>query len=448
VNFGTNRSDDLFATGGTSPASTWPPSAPPSVLSSIGLVSAVTYNTRGMVDASYEPNGTDATPTARATKFFYDALGRRYAVIENYDTTVETPQVLWDSGHDRWMAAYGIYASTPDVNRVTTFVYDGNGNVVKQAAHLPSGGASEIQVTQYTYGSSVGSVGTDTESLVANTGLLVEVAYPQESGTFAGEPGTTDAYKVKYSHNRLGELRAVVDQNGTKHTYTRDLSGRALNDTAYIPSGSPIDTRVRQIAAAYDSFGRLSTVKSYNATPSVVNAVEFLYRPLWQDEAVFQDHDGDITRTTGTPPAPTGNTAVVRYAYGDAQVAAGTAGSNFSRVTSLTYPDGTVLNYRYGTSGTADERISRAAALDFGTTDPIVSYTRVGLDMFAQVYYAGANVQLDRTFDQTGQRGWPGHTSQTAGVYPGWDRYGRVVIQPWVDGTLDRATGTSLPTRP
>jgi RHS repeat-associated protein len=244
-------------------------------------------------------------------------------------------------------------------------------------------------------------------------------------------------------------LRTVVDQNQTKHTYERDALGRVLRDTPAFASGSGIDDAIKRIAVSYDNFGRLETVKSYSAigatNTTVRNEVEFAYTKLWQVSNVYQDVNGEVEYNGSG--VPIGDTILVSYGYANsAAPTAGSAAANFSRLTSMTYPNGNVVNYGYGTAGGLDDRISRARSLaDPGDSDNIVEYSRVGLDFFAIVDYPLADVQLDRTFSRNGQRSmW---STQGTGVYPGWDRHGRVSIHAWMDGGLDEGTN-GLPTRP
>jgi RHS repeat-associated protein len=274
--------------------------------------------------------------------------------------------------------------------------------------------------------------------------VLREVAYPLES---TGEPGLNDDhFKVKYAYNRLGELRSMIDQNGTKHTYTRDVLGRVLNDTPAFQAGSGIDTFIKRIAVNYDAFGRLQTVNSYDVitgTPHITNAVEFMYTPLWQVEYLFQDHNSVIERNGTTP---IGDTRLVRYIYAPA-VPPGSGVSNYSRPASLTYPDGKVLNYTYGAASSADDRISRPSAMGYaGELSAVLNYGRIGLDIFSLVDYTQADVQLDRTLQDDGTRATT--TPRTpAGTYPGFDRFGRVVGHGWVDGALGPGA-QGLPNRP
>jgi RHS repeat-associated protein len=449
LNFGTNSTSNVF-TNDTAP--TWPPPSAPAAGFGNSIRSGVEFDDRGLVSAAFEDRGpTGGTPvTIQRTKYVYDAMGRKTATVENWNPS-GPPTIVW--GLDpvttrdlRWIVSAGLDPVYPEVNRVTSFLYDNAGNVVRQVAHIPGAGTESVQITRYSYGTTAGAASSATDSLVASHGLLTEVNYPINDGFQSGQPGIGNtAYTVSYSYNAVGELRSVTDQNGTRHTYARDALGRILSDTAAIARGSVIDGRITKIGVDFDLLGRVQKVRSYDASQAVKNAVEFTYTRLWQVWRVFQDYQGDISRTDDTPTA---NTKAVVYGYANLAPTSGGSGSNYSRMTSLTYPDGTVLNTRYGTTVPVDDRISRPTQLDFGTSDVVVDYARVGLDMFAVVDYAAANVQLDRTFSQDGKRRSPGHSSQASGVYPGWDRYGRVVIQPWLDGSLDNAAGTGYPNRP
>lgn len=446
VNWGTNH-DDGYVSGGESPISdstyNWPPSTAPDYDTSPyntedTIVTGQSYNTRGVVDIVTDSVGKE-------TRFYYDDRNRRYATIENYlDATL-----TWSSG--RWNAANieqdGTANDDVGSDRVTSFIYDGIGNVIKQTAHEPDGAnGDEIQMTEYVYGVTAGSSSNDTDSLVTSENLLKEVRYPDES---TGSPGTTSEYKVQYAYNRLGELRAVTDQNGTIHTYDRDILGRVTKDwvttfgTNVDGQGTAIDTTVKGIRIGYDDFGRVLVVESLDASSVVRNGIEFAYNTLWQVSDVYQDPTGAVTHSGGTP---TGDTEVVRYAYSEDDT------DNHSRITEMTYPDGTVMQYTYGSSD-ADDTISRVTTLSIGPSamsqTDIVNYTHVGIGMFAEVDYAVPDVQLDRSADHDGTRRAQGFNTHDAGIYPAWDRFGRTVRHMWVDGDFDEhGTVADLPDRP
>jgi len=440
VDFGTNSStgstNDLFKNGS---APTWPPSplSPPSFTGD-AIVSAVEYNARGLVARSIDPK-------QHATEYRYDDLSRRYAVIENAQGTTGSLSITWPSTSGTQWAVLGLDSDHLDQNRVTSFVFDEAGNVVKQIAHTSN---STSQVTLYSYSTTKASYSSDTNSLIGTKSLLGKVTYPSESD---GQPGTGTTYEVTYAYNGQGELRSVVDQNNTKHTYSRDVVGRVLTDLATVPtSGSNIDARIKRIGVSYDDFGRLSTVKSYDhaTNNSVVNAVEFGYTKLWQVEKVYQNVAFDVRESNGDLKSTTKS---VQYAYtNSAAPSSGTSAANYSRLTSMTYPSSNQITYGYGSG--VDDRINRLTSITPGTdSDAIVEYSRLGLDMFAVVDYPLADVQLDRTFSRDGKRRASGFNTQDKGVYPGWDRHGRVAIQAWLDGNLTAVTsgaGSGYPSRP
>src|SRR5690606_19661358 len=107
------------------------------------IITGITYNERGLADTSIEvdvlPGGAD-----RMAKYFYDDLDRTIAVAENYDDAT----VTWSSGLDRWTVG-NITDAQPDVDRVTSYVLNGVGNVVKQIAHIPDGTSEDVQITEY-----------------------------------------------------------------------------------------------------------------------------------------------------------------------------------------------------------------------------------------------------------------------------------------------------------
>jgi YD repeat-containing protein len=189
-------------------------------------------------------------------------------------------------------------------------------------------------------------------SLVASEELLTAVRYPDES---TGLPGADDAFTVRYAYNRLGELRATTDQNGTRHEYQRDAAGRVTRD-AVGAVGSGIDATVRAITVAYDAAGRMREVLSTldAAGTRVDSGVGFTYTPLWQVASVVQN--------------PTGRA--------------------------------------FTQAGAADPaaRLSRVSTLGFnspnGTRYPLATYRRASADLFAVVDYPAVDIQLDRTYSQ------------------------------------------------
>jgi hypothetical protein len=74
------------------------------------------------------------------------------------------------------------------------------------------------------------------------------------------------------------------------------------------------------------------------------------------------------------------NTPSVHYGYGNGS-------SNHARRISMTYPDGVVLEYRYGTTGSADDAFNRVQHLQSGTSMG-VEYSFLGVDRTVICGYA------------------------------------------------------------
>src|SRR5262249_23738034 len=148
-------------------------------------------------------------------------------------------------------------------------------------------------------------------------------------------------------YNLLGELVWKIEPNGTKHSYTYDTLGRLVSDAVTV-LGTGVDGAVRRIELAYDTLGNVTLVTSYDAASGgyIVNQVKREYNGLGQLTAEYQAHSGAVT--TGTPK--------VQYAYSEMA-----GGANHSRLTSITYPNGRVLNYNYATG--IDTAISRLSSI-------------------------------------------------------------------------------------
>tara|TARA_R110000782_G_scaffold20675_3_gene55782 strand:+ start:9332 stop:17044 length:7713 start_codon:yes stop_codon:yes gene_type:complete len=420
--YGTNDpSNDLFV------ANTSPPMRPSAGqgVTPGSLMSEIFFDLWGRVVLSVSPGG-------KRTLTVLDPLSRQIAVVEAQANVtaahIEPASGTWDVD---WSAAYS-GGGPDDADRVTTFFYDGLGNVSNRTAHLPDG---SVQETVYEYGTTaVSTPSSDTDSLVSSSRLLREVRYPNES---TGLAGTTAAYKVTYGYNRLGELRGMADQNGTTHAYARDSLGRVTSDTATV-FGTNIDSAIKEIETAYDAHGRVASVLSLDASSVVKNSVAFDYTKLHQIKTLTQNASGD----TSGPAAE-----VVTYTYADAAPAANSTG-NYSRLASITYPKdhggSPTVEYGYGSAGSIDDRIGRTAGIDVpgwvsGNAN-LVDYTYLGASTPVRVNYPATTygLGLDMVKAQSG--------ASAAGTYYGFDRFGRTVWHGWVTDGFTTGAG-SLPDR-
>ena len=109
--------------------------------------------------------------------------------------------------------------------------------------------------------------------------------------------------------------------------------------------------------------------------------------------------------------------------------------SNTSRRTSLTYPNGRVVNLGYGATGSIDDLFSlvKSAAIS-GESGNKVEYTRAGLGRFVKIAYPQPGVEMSMIRPGGGSMGDSGDP------YDGYDRFGRVQEMRWQNSS----TGTPI----
>jgi len=192
------------------------------------------------------------------------------------------------------------------------------------------------QVTGYVYG-----VSPATGSGIASNDILAETRYPH--------PATGSASTIErdtYSSNALGERIGFTDRAGTAHTFTYDATGRQTAD-AITALGAQVAGAVRRTESAYDIMGRLTAVTSYDAATggSPLNEAARAFNRFGQMTSERQAHLG-LVDTATTPQ--------VQYTYSQG------TGGNHSRLTGITYPAGSAVNYTY--TG-IDSALSRPTSL-------------------------------------------------------------------------------------
>lgn len=449
--WGTNQS--TFAPSGSAPTSS---DAVPNAVPTTGgaLVTQFLYDPRGLANTRINP-GPGVGSGSRVDRTLVDALGRTIATIENDDDSSVT--VAWNTGGTA-LELSGIDAGN-DIDRTTTFVRNGIGQVTKLTAHANGDtGDGNDQVTQYVYGVTTSAVGpsggpTIASSMVSND-LLLKTIFP------LGQDSTSEASRtVWHSWNRIGERTGIIDQNKTKHAYGLDKLGRVTSD-AVTASATHIDTTINNVTFSFDNAGRLGRVVGLNST-TIKNEVEFTYTGLGQIAKVYQHQKGAVSYDGSG--IPTGDTRLVSYAYSDAAVASGSAGSNYSRLTGLSYPrranssgvSPETIDTVYGSSTSLADRISRVTQNKFNLTSSsniaMANFEYVGMATPALMDLEQADVQLDFTLSLDGKRWAVGYTTQSPrGFYPGYDRFGRLALQTWADGSLTTqlVSGNRVPTRP
>ncbi len=341
------------------------------------LVNSDTYNDAGWVAQTTDPKGL-------VTQTNYDALGRPAQVIDAYDASI-------DSG-----------LPTASANQTTDYTYDGLGHTLTVTADMPAG--TDDQTTTYTYG-----VTTSGGSGLDDNDLLASLAQP-------------DASASTYTYDALGDVLTATDPNGTTHTYSYDVLGRRVSD-AVTTLGSGVNGDVRRITTAYDPLGNAYLTTSYDAVTggSIVNQVEDTFNGLGQLTGEYQALTGAVNLST---------TPEVQYAYTEMS-----SGQNNSRLTSMTYPDGRVLDYVYDTG--LDSAISRVSAIvDDSTDTTLESYLYLGLGTLVAWDHPQTGVDLS----YIEQPGDTAANTDGGDQYTGLDRFGRVIDQNWVNPSTSTST--------
>src|SRR5262249_46027184 len=133
------------------------------------------------------------------------------------------------------------------------------------------------------------------------------------------------------------------------------------------------------------------------------------FNGLGQMTKEYQSHSGAVN--TSTSPN-------VQYAFSEMS-----GGANHSRLVSMTYPNGKVLNFNY--SSGLNDSISRLSSL-CDSTGTLESYDYLGLATV--VRRAHSQIGVDLTYiKQTGES-----NGDAGDKYIGLDRFGRVVDQRWL----------------
>jgi RHS repeat-associated protein len=347
------------------------------------LVSSAAYNDDGEAYKQIDPAGKE-------DRTYFDDAGRVLKMIENYDDGDPTTGA---ADKDRTVE----FSYTPDRQRKTITARQQN--------------SADDQVTRYVYGTTL------SDSDIARSDLLRAVIYPDsdDADSPLGNGSDGDYDRVEHRYNRQGQLKETKDQNGTVHAFEFDQLGRPIHDRV-TTLGSGVDGAVRRVSTAYEVRGLVDKVTCYdNATigsGSVVNEVVREYNDLGALTKEYQEHSG----------AKTGSTPYVGYNY-DTTASAGEFTEGL-RPTSLRYPNGRLVHYTYGSSGSADDCLNRLLAInDDNSGSPgaaLAEYTYLGLSQVVIQDLPEPDIKLD-------------YFGGTSGSYSGLDRFGRVIDQRWYD---------------
>ena len=142
---------------------------------------------------------------------------------------------------------------------------------------------------------------------------------------------------------------------------------------------------------------------------NVLNEVEFGYNGFSQPTITWQAHAGSVDPMT-SPTVQSG------YANG---------ANNTVRPTSLTYPNGRVLHYDYGSAGGMDDQLSRVGAIVDDEETPLAEYSYLGL----------GTVAIQRSPQPGIENTLLGTLTSSGDPYTAIDRFGRLRQSLWVNSS-------------
>lgn len=183
-------------------------------------------------------------------------------------------------------------------------------------------------------------------------------------------------------------------------------------------NGTGTDVTVKQIATGYEIRGMVSLITSTDSATqgagTILNQVAMTYNAFGQLAEEQQDHGGAVS----------GSSPNVQYAYDS-----GASNSNEIRLNLLTYPNGRLITYGYGTSGGMSDYLNRVDAIQDTTsgTTTLANYTYLGVGIVVRITYPQPSVWLDL---------WGG----TSGTFNGIDLFDRIIDQRWQNGVTGTPT--------
>lgn len=362
------------------------PSSAPTASANTYLVTLYSYSgDSGRLQTATDPAGT-------VTKTFYDNLGRKTYVAQNWQNFVP-PSTGTGNPNDR----------------VTQYVYDGPDRVQQLVAMDPNGDGnlSDNQVTTYYY--------VDAVDANRNTNQV----YPDSSDT-----GPTGTNQIKLAYNVDGSLSQRTDQRGTVLAYTY-TNNRLLATESAATLGTGVDGTIQSIAHTYDTLNRPQNITSYastGGTGTVVNDIQYAYYNGTTKVATsYQQHYGAVNTST---------TLNVQYAYD--MTTSGSIYSNQLRLQTDVHPNGRTIFYDYGSSSS-----STAAYSATSTVREIWDGSLSGTGLAVYDYNGAGNRLAIATYPQPSFK--LDHFEGPSGTYAGLDRFGRTIDQYWAGfgGTSD-----------
>jgi RHS repeat-associated protein len=369
-------------------------------------VTMTDYGTNGGTALARSSTIPSRSDTVLVTSFTFDSAGRSYQTTDSAGKVNQTEydargRYIKQTMNVQESSSSSSSAGCPnslDANIVVLTTYNADGNISTLTANNSLTGN---QTTTYTYGTTL------SDSEIATSMLKRSETYPDSIDS-------SDVISFKY--NRQSQITETQDQGNTVHSFDFDNLGRQTQDRI-TTLGTGVDGSILRIATTYEVRGMKESLTSYDnasvGSGTVVNEVQFAYNDFGQLSTDYQSHSGAVNTTT---------TPKVQYAFANGS-------DNTIRPTTLTYPDGRVLTYDYGTSNDIDDAVSRVTALidDDMSSTHLADYEYLGLKSFVEVDYTEPDVE----YTLIGTAG--GNDPDTGDIYRGLDRFGRVKDSYWYD---------------
>lgn len=356
----------------------------------------------GRQNAVTDPNGVVA-------KTFFDDLGRRTHLVEN-----------WQTGFDPTGGAAGNAAA--DKDRITKWTYYGLGQVATLTAR--NDGAPD-QVTKYFYMDNY------------DVSLVTNVIYPDSVETTPVLPFQPPGFdQVRRNYNLDGSASYFTDQRGVIHEYAynnrRQLEvDKVINIPSTVYGGGGEADAVKTISRVYDDFGRLTHVTSHGNVTSdplnvadVENQIQYVFGTHGKVASIHQAHGGVVS--IGTSPS---------VSIGIDTTATSGILDSALRVSLIGYPDIGYSNPQYngvGGTTTIDDRLHRpyfmgmavGATFGGGYGGNSFDYRYNGVSRVARI---GAKYSSTTVVDRS--------AASATGNYDSWDRFGRTLSHTWKNGS-------------
>jgi RHS repeat-associated protein len=381
-----------------------------------GMTTAYTYDARGRVLSTVQAAGTStlatqytytpsgqlasaALPSGHQISYQYDAAQRLVGWQDNRgargvytldamgNRTVE--QIKDSAGQVVWQLArsinalnrvasetVGAAAGTVNSNQLTTYSYNANGSLVGEANGLQQSTSYGLdglrRVTAITNAASASaSLAYNALDAVTNATDFKGVATATGRDALGNALTTTsnDAGPQSAQYDALGLPRQITDALGQATTITRDALSRPTLITQ--ADGRSTQLRYDLPGTAYNAAGSPNASKGYLS--EIVDTTD--------KTTYLRDGMGRVVKKTqqlapftGTTASPAGAVKSVSYGYATSSTG---SGPGVGQMSSLTYPNGTIVSYVYSAAG----QITQISWGNATTSNPLVTditYTPLG----------------------------------------------------------------------